>query len=198
MHILLVGLVGQLFIPDKVFVDANQITIQHIFKTHIYLKDVVSITERISTRWKKRFYSIDTNQGSYEADDADFLHDGGDNIIKHAGLIKKEINEGNISRIYCQPQADCANYRHLRRASNREQNFFDLYMKTVFSFLGLFLMIPSGYCSIHPENFKDLYPTWVSAEKPISLKLAKVLSIVLFIMGLLSVLFVNVIMVHVK
>lgn len=205
--LLLVGLVVQIFIPQKVYVDRDNITIRHIFTTRINLKDLQGITERTSSNSGKRFYFIDTISGSYEVDDDLFTSKEGNQIISQMGFSKIEVNEGNIKNVYCVPKfsikamrpitSESINYefRQVKRVHNVEQTFFDVYISILISSVSLYLIIPSGYCCLYPERFKDIFSKWVSPKKPISLMSARVLSLWLFIVGLALLLFCNGIMV---
>jgi hypothetical protein len=204
--LLLAGLLIQMFIPQKIKVDGDRITIQHLFTSYVNLKDVLGITERTSSKSGSRFYFIDTVKGSYEVDDASFISKEGKQIITNAGFSKMEVSEGNIKNVYCAPkilidlkkqiQTESINYdfRKIKRARTADQGFSDLYISLLITIISLSLIIPCGYCSLHPENFKDVFPTWVSKEKPISLRSARILSVCLFIMGLALLIFCNGIM----
>ena len=204
--LLLAGLLIQMFIPQKIKVNGDKITIRHLFTSYVDLKDVLGITERTSSKSGSKFYFIDTLKGSYEVDNTTFLYEEGKQIITNAGFSKIEVNEGNIKNVYCVPkvytdfknqiQTESINYdfRKVKRARTADQRFSDLYISLLITIISLSLIIPCGYCSLHPENFKDVFPTWVSKEKPISLRSARILSVCLFIMGLALLIFCNGIM----
>jgi hypothetical protein len=204
--LLLVGVVVQIFIPQKVYVDRDNITIRHLFTTRIDLKDLLGITERTSSKSGKRFYFIDTINGSYEVDDDLFTLKEGNQIIKQLGYSKIAVNEGNIKNVFCVPKfsidsmrsitSESINYefRQVKRVHSVEQIFFDAYISILISSVSLYLIIPSGYCCLYPERFKDIFSRWVSQKKPISLMSARVLSLWLFIVGLALLMFCNGIM----
>lgn len=197
------GLVVQMFIPQKIYLDGENITIRHIFTSHIEFKDILGITERTSSKSGNKFYFIDTVKGSYEVDDDSFLLKEGKQIINKAEFSKVSVNEGNIRNVYSVPKVyidfknqtktESINYdfRKVNRARTADQKFSDVYMSLLITLISLSLIIPCGYCSLHPENFKDVFPTWVSKEKPISPSYARALSVCLFLMGVALLVFCN-------
>lgn len=193
--ILILGLFAQLFIGQKIHLQDNSIILREIFQTKVDFKDILGITERISSKSGSRFYFIDTRQGSYEVDDQAFLSKQGKIVIEKLGLREFPSCYSNIRRVYCAPkelidfrnsiktEEISYNFTNVKRTVTPDTIFSDIYIALLLTVCSLYLMVPSGYCYLHPEFHRDFYPRYYSAEKALSERGAKIFSLWLCMVG---------------